>query len=422
MSAQLSPKHLARAFRSRNYRLFYGGQLLSLVGTWMSQIATSWLIYRLTSSAFLLGAVGFAAQFPSAVLAPWAGVQVDRMNRHRVLIVTQTAAMIQSFTLAALTLSGWITTGELLLLCAVQGAINAFDIPARQAFLSEMIVDRADLPNAIALNAAMFNGARLVGPAIGGLLISLTSEGTCFLIDGFSYVAVIYALYLMDVPARSIPPRTTNAWQDLVGGVRYVLASTAVRSLLMLVAATSLLGTAYIVLLPVYAKEIFAGGPEALGALMAASGCGALLGAITLAMRGSIIGLGRIIGSCGMALGVSIALFAYSTSFHLSLFLLFVAGFSMITLMAASNTIIQTLVDDNYRGRVMSFYAMAFTGMAPIGSLVGGSLAHRLGAQPAVCAGGICCVLAAAYFFRRLPDIRSDARPILVARGILSPE
>jgi MFS family permease len=420
MNTESSLHYLIRAFRSRNYRLFYAGQIVSLIGTWMSSIAMSWLVYRLTQSPLLLGAIGFASQFPTSLLSPWAGVHVDRINRHKVLVATQTVSMLQSFALALLTLTDQITVTHLLLLAAVQGLANAFDIPGRQAFLSEIVEDRRDLPNAIALNSAMFNAARLVGPAIGGVIISLTGEGICFLIDGFSYLAVITALLKMDVQSPPRAPRKTNITEDLKEGFSYVRTFAPVRSILSLVAITSLLGLSYVTLMPVYAKEILHGGPRMLGVLMGSSGLGALLGAVTLAMRRSVLGLGRVIAVAGMCLGLSICAFAFSSLPLLSMLMLFAAGFSTITMMAASNTVIQTLVDDSMRGRVMSYYAMAFTGMMPLGSLFGGWLALHIGAPLTAALGGVSCFFLALRFYTLLPRIRQQARPVLVERGILT--
>jgi len=414
-------KVLTRSFQYRNYRLFFGGQLLSLIGTWVSNVATSWLVYRLTGSTFLLGAMTFASQFPTAVFSPFAGVIVDRMDRRRVLLWTQSFSMLQSFLLAGLTLAGAITVNELLVLGAIQGCINSFDIPARQVLMSDIIVDRQDLPNAIALNSAMFNGARLLGPSIGGLIIALTGEGVCFLIDGCSFLAVIFSLFSLEITANSRPSAVTSAWTDLKQGVSYVAAARPINRLLLLIASVSLFGTAYIVLLPVFVKTIFLGGPTLLGFLMAASGLGAFLGATALALRKTIFGLGRIIGLAGLGLSISAAAFAASTNLFLAALLIFLAGFSMIVMMAACNSLIQSLVDDHMRGRVMSFYAMAFMGMMPIGSLLSGSLATHIGVRSTVISGACICFIAAALFLKNLPALRKEGHQILAAKGMTVP-
>ncbi len=415
-------RHTLRALRHRNYRLFFGGQLVSLVGTWMTTVAMSWLVYRLTHSAFLLGAVGFAGQVPAFLAGPLAGVLVDRWERRRVLLVTQTLAMVQSLSLAALTLAGRITVGELLGLALFQGFINAFDIPGRQAFLVEMIEDRADLPNAIALNSSMFNAARLVGPSIGGLVIAAVGEGWCFAIDGASYLAVIGSLLAMRVAARAGLGRPgAHVLADLRAGWRYVAGSPPIRSLLVLVATVSLFGMPYAVLLPIFAARVLHGGPHTLGFLMGASGVGALLGAIYLASRRTVLGLGRLLPRMVALFAAGIATFAFSRHLLLSLPALVFAGFGFMVQMASSNTLLQTLVDDDKRGRVMSFYSTAFVGSAPFGSLLAGAIAQHLGAPRTLAIGAAGLLLVAFWFARRLPGLREHVRPVYVARGILPP-
>jgi MFS family permease len=410
---------LGRSLRHRNYRLFFSGQSISLIGTWLTRIATSWLVYRLTHSALLLGLVGFAGQIPTFLLAPMAGVWVDRWNRHRVLVVTQVLAMVQSALLAFFALSGRITVIDVLVLMTLQGFVNAFDMPARQAFVVEMIEDRTDLPNAIALNSSMVNAARLVGPSVAGILIAAFGEGWCFLIDAISYLAVIASLLAMRVTPRPRRPRTSHVWAEFREGFQYVAGFGPIRSVLLLLALVSLMGMPYSVLMPVFASSVLHGGAHTLGFLMAASGLGALCGALYLASRSSVLGLGRIIALSAAAFGVGLVLFSQSRLVWLSLALMFVTGMGMMVQMAASNTILQTIVDEDKRGRVMSFYAMAFFGTAPFGSLLAGGLAQRIGAPNTLLIGGACCIAGALAFTRALPRIRRLVRPIYERLGIL---
>ena len=409
-----------RALRSRNYRLFFSGQTVSLVGTWMTRVATAWLVYRLTGSAVLLGVVSFCGQIPAFFLAPPAGVWVDRWNRHRALIVTQALSMAQSLALAALALSGTIQVWHIVALALFQGMINAFDMPSRQAFVVQMVDRREDLGNAIALNSSMVNVARLVGPAIAGLVIAAVGEGWCFLIDGLSYLAVIASLVAMRVSARPSPPRRRRAWQEFAEGWQYVRRSKAIRSLLLMLGLVSLMGMPYTVLMPVFASRILHGGPNTLGFLMSASGVGALAGAITLAMRRSVLGLGRRIALATALLGAALIGFALSRSLWLSLAVLPFAGFGMMQQMASTNTILQTIVDDDKRGRVMAYYAMAFQGMAPFGSLWAGALTARIGAPPTIVIAGALCLAGAAWFATKLGAIRTQVRPIYIRLGILT--
>ena len=412
-------KFAVRALRYRNYRLFFGGQSVSLIGTWMTRIATSWLVYRLTHSAFLLGVAGFSLQIPILLLGPFAGVWVDRLDRHRVLVITQILSMIQSFWLAALALSGRITIGEIIALSLFQGAINAFDMPARQAFVVQMVEDRADLSNAIALNSSMVNGARLIGPSLAGIIIAAFGEGYCFLIDGFSYIAVIISLLLMHITAQSVRPKRSDVLDELRDGWNYVAHFAPIRSILLLLALISLVGMPYTVLMPIFAGTVLHGGAHTLGFLMAASGVGALGGALVLATRRSVVGLGRVIAMTAGGFGVGLVAFANSRWLPLSLALLMVTGFSMMTQMASTNTILQTIVDEDKRGRVMSFYSMAFQGTAPFGSLIAGAAAARIGAPYTLMIGGSLCVVGAAWFCTELPKIRAIVRPIYRRMGII---
>lgn len=408
-----------RALRSRNYRLFFAGQSISLIGTWMTRIATSWLVYRLTGSAVLLGVVGFAGQIPALLLGPFAGVWVDRWDRHRTLVGTQVLSMLQSFALAGLTLPGIITTSEIIWLAVAQGVINAFDMPARQAFVIQMVENREDLGNAIALNSSMVNAARLLGPAIAGVVIAAAGEGFCFLADGFSYIAVIVSLLAMRIEAA--PPRREqhHVLRELAEGWRYVTGSVAIRSLLLLLALVSLIGMPYTVLMPIFASSALGGGPNTLGFLMAATGIGALAGAVTLALRRTVLGLGKQIVLADALFGGSLIVFGLSRNLWLSIAALAVTGYGMIQQMASTNTILQTIVDEEKRGRVMSFYSMAFMGMAPFGSLLAGGLAARIGAPRTVMITGAVCAAASIWFARVLPGIRREIRPIYRQLGIL---
>jgi MFS family permease len=417
--AQLGQLALLRALGSRNYRLFFSGQSVSLIGTWMTRIATSWLVYRLSHSAFLLGVASFAGQIPLFFLAPLAGVWVDRWNRHKTLIATQTLSMLQSFALALLALTHWITVADIILLSLFQGVVNAVDMPARQAFVVQMVDRREDLPNAIALNSSIVNAARLIGPALAGVVIAAIGEGYCFLIDGISYGAVILSLLLMRLPQTAPRGAPKRVIEELADGWDYVVHSVPIRSILLLLAAVSLLGMPYTVLMPIFATGVLHGGPDTLGDLMAATGVGALVGAVALASRRTVVGLGRVIPVSAGLFGAALVGFGLSKIFWLSMGLLLVAGFGMMRHLAASNTILQTILEEEKRGRVMSFYAMAFQGMAPFGSLLAGVIAAQIGAPETVMLSGALCMAGAAIFARALPRLRSLIRPIYVERGIL---
>lgn len=411
---------LLRALRHRNYRLFFSGQSVSLVGTWITRIATLWLVYRLTGSALLLGIVGFCGQIPTLLLAPFSGVLVDRWNRHRILVATQVLSMLQSLALAVLALAGVITVTEILVLQVAQGIINAFDTPARQAFVIEMVEQREELPNAIALNSSMVTGSRIIGPTIGGILIAAFGEGWCFMVDAISYLAVIASLLAMRLAAeRARTGRRTSAIEELREGVRYVSGFAPARTVLLLLALVSTMGMPYMVLMPAVASGVLHGGPHTLGFLMTASGVGALAGAMYLAARPSVLGLGRAIAIATATFGVGLAAFALSHTLWLSLGLLPIAGGGFMVQTASTNTILQTIVDERLRGRVMAFYAMAFLGTAPIGSLVAGVVASRIGVQMTILLGGLACVAGASWFALRLPKLRAMIRPIYIERGII---
>ena len=411
---------LLRALRHRNYRLFFAGQSLSLVGTWITRIATGWLVYRLTGSALLLGVVGFCGQIPTLFLAPVAGVFVDRWDRHRVLVVTQVLSMLQSAALAALALAGVITVAEVLALQVCQGVINAFDTPARQAFVVSMIEDRADLPNAIALNSSMVNASRILGPSIGGVLIAAVGEGWCFLVDAISYLAVIASLLAMRVPRAARTATGTRVLDELRAGFRYVTGFAPIRTALLLLALVSTMGMPYTVLMPAVAANVLHGGPHTLGLLMTASGGGALGGALYLATRRSVVGLGRAIAVAAGVFGLGLIAFGLSRTLWLSLLILPVVGGGFMVALAATNTIVQTITEEHLRGRVMAFYTMAFLGTAPLGSLLAGVLADRIGEPRTIVLGGVACVLGAAWFASRLPRLRELVRPIYVRQGIIA--
>jgi MFS family permease len=404
-----------RALRHRNYQLFFGGQLISLSGTWMQSVAQSWLIYRLTGSAVLLGLVSFSGQIPVFLFAPFGGAVADRFHRHRILLLTQTAAMLLASVLAALTLTGAVREWHLFTLASLFGLVNAFDIPARQAFVVDM-VGKEDLINAIALNSSMFNGARIVGPAVAGLLVAAVGEGWCFFANAVSYVAVLAGLLLMRVARKERPPSRGSAFERIREGFRFVARTGPVRALMLLLGLVSLMGMPYAVLMPIFADQILGGGPGSLGILMGASGVGALTGAVTLAARRSLQGLGRWIALASASFGACIILFSLSRSFWLSAALLVPAGFSMMTQMASSNTLIQSMVPDELRGRVMAVYSMMFMGMAPLGALLAGTLAGRLGAPLTVALGGAVCIVGAVVFRLRIPLYREEAQRLIVAQ------
>ena len=407
--------HFTRAFRHRNYQLFFGGQLISLTGTWMQSVAESWLVFRLTGSAALLGVTSFATLAPVFLFATLGGIVADRVDRRRVIIVTQSVSMVLPLTLAALTLSGHVRVWHVFILATCLGIVNAFDIPARQSFVVEM-VGREDLSNAIALNSSMVNGARVVGPAVAGLLVAAVGEGWCFLINGVSYVAVIAGLLMMKVPRRPRAMARRSAWRDTVDGFRFVAKTAPIHSLLILLGLLSFAGMPYSVLMPVFAESILKQGPQGLGLLMGASGLGALGGALSLLMRRGVRGLGRWVAVSAAAFGIALVAFSFSRTFWLSALLLIPVGAAMMVEMAASNTLLQAMVPDALRGRVMAFYSMMFMGMAPFGALFAGWVAERYGAPATVALGGVGCVAGAIVFSLRLPKIRNEARELIVAQ------
>jgi MFS family permease len=414
-----SSSPLWRSLRHRNYRLYLTGQLVSVCGTWMQQVALSWLVYRLTGSATLLGVVGFASQIPIFALGPIGGVISDRYSCHRVAVWMQCGALAQALLLSLLTLTGWIQPLHIILLGIALGIVYAFDMPARQALVHEM-VDAEDLANAVALNSSMINSARIVGPALAGLVVAKYGEGVCFMINAVSYVAVIVALLMMKLAER--PRRgtaTVSIGRSLIAGYRYVLATTPIRDLLILLGVVGVMGMPYMTLMPVFAAHVHRSGADALGMMFGAVGMGALIGALFLAQRKNIIGLGRVIVIATLGFGVGLIAFTVAREFWLSLLLLVGVGCGWMVLIAASNTALQTLADNDMRGRVMSLFSMMLVGMAPFGSLFAGWAADRLGAPLVVAMGGGFCAVAGIIFARQLPRLREAAKPILAARGIV---
>jgi len=396
-------KFLFRTLQSRNYRLFFIGQFISLIGTWIQQIAVSWLIYKMTNSVFLLGLVGFVSQFPTFVITPFAGVWSDRFNRHKILVLTQTLSLIQALVLAILVLSGAITVWQIILLSLFIGCVNAIDMPNRQSFVIYMIDDRNDLGNAIALNSAMFNGARFIGPFIAGVLIATVGEGICFLINALSYIAVIVAILSMNTDHIKVNISKTSVMEELKEGFTYVFGNTRIRAMLILVSLTSIMGVPFIVLMPAFAKDILQGGPHTLGFLMSALGAGALLGAFYLASRTNIKGLQKIINMGAFIFGIGLIGFSFSRSLWISILMVFIAAFGMMLQVASTNTWLQTNVDDDKRGRTMSFYVVSFMGMAPFGSLLAGSVAGFIGVPYTIFTGGTVCILGAILFWKLFP-------------------
>lgn len=407
------------ALRSRNYQLFFAGQGISLIGSWMTQVATVWLVYQLTNSPLMLGVVGFTSQIPSFFLAPFGGVLVDRWNTRKILIITQSLAMMQSLSLATLALTGIINIWHIIFLSLFQGVINALDAPARQTFVPEMIERRSDLSSAIALNSSLVNGGRLIGPAIAGIVIARVGASYCFLIDGISYIAVIAAFLAMKVKPKQITAITGNTLQRLKEGYIYAFSSPLIRSVLLLLALFSLMATPYITLIPIFATQILDGDARTLGFLTSASGIGALIGGIYLSTRKSVLGLGKIIAVAPALCGIGIIVFALSRTLWLSILMLLVVGLGSILQISSSNTIIQTIVEDDKRGRVMSLFTMSFLGMFPFGNLLAGILAERIGAPYTLTIGGVFCILGSLLFAKYLPKIRQATRSIYQQKGII---
>jgi MFS family permease len=406
-----------RSLKHRNFQLFFSGQIISLVGTWMDMVAEAWLVYRLTGSSLLLGTVTFAGQLPVLLISPFAGLVADRLNRRKIVIATQFASMIIAGILAGLTLSKRVTVEQVIILAALMGVVNAFDIPARQSFLVEM-VGREDLMNAIALNSSMFNAARIIGPSIAGILVASFGEGWCFFANSVSYIAVIAGLLLMKVPPRPRAAESVSPFEHIAEGFRFVRHAGPIRALLLLVGLVSLVAMPYAVLMPVFAAKILHGNARTLGILMTSAGLGALIGALMLASRRGVKGLSRIVSIACAAFGLTLILFSFSHWWILSALLLIPVGFSVMTQMGSTNTLIQSMVPDRLRGRTMAVYSMMFLGVAPFGALLSGWSADRIGAPHTLALGGVIAILGAIAFARHLPKIRIEARQLLDAASV----
>ncbi len=412
-------KNIFRSLKYRNFQLFFGGQSISLIGTWIQRIAMPWLVYDLSNSVVLLGVISFAGQIPTFLMAPFAGVFVDRKNRYHILIAAQILAMFQALTLAALFFFGMLQVWHILLLSVILGLVNAFEMPARQSLMIEMVEKREDLGNAIALNSSMVNGARLLGPSIAGVLIAFTGEGICFLINGLSYIVVIYSLLRMKINLKDRSGKRSRVLSELQEGFKYTFGFKPIRFIILLLAVVSLMGMPYSVLMPVFAKEILHGSSNTFGFLMGASGLGALSGALYLASRKNAAGLEKLIPVAAAVFGAGLILLSLTRVFLLSVFMMVITGAGMMLGMASSNTVIQTIVDDNKRGRVMSFYAMAFMGTAPFGSLISGGLAKIVGTPLTLAIGGTTCLVGAFFYLRKLPALQNSINPVYEKLGIL---
>jgi MFS family permease len=412
-------KIIFRSFQYRNYRLFFGGQSISLIGTWMQRIAMPWLVYHITGSVVLLGVVSFAGQIPTFLLAPVAGVLTDRWNRYYVLIASQIVGMIQAFILAWLYYAGTIEVWHIVVLSVVLGVFNAFDVPSRHSFVVDLVEKREDLGNAIALNSLMFNGARLIGPSVAGVLLASAGEGICFLINALSYIFVIASLLFMKVPVREKLKSNTRIFNEMQEGFLYAFSFAPIKHLILLLGLVSLMVMPYSVLMPVFAKEILHGGSNTFGYLMGAAGFGALLGGLYLASKRTILRLDNLVPFSAAISGIGLIAFSLSTNFVLSMCMMVIAGLGMMLHTAASNTILQTIVEEDKRGRVMSIYTLAIMGTAPFGSLMAGGLAKIIGPPDTILAGGIACIAGALLFFRKLPELKNIVRPVYVKMGLI---
>jgi MFS family permease len=408
-----------RSLQYRNYRLFFGGQSISLIGTWMQRIAMPWLVYNLTGSAFLLGLVSFAGQIPTFLLAPLAGVVTDKFSRYRVLLITQVISLFQALILALLSLAGVIQIWHIVVLSIALGCVNAFDVPSRHSFVIEMVEKKEHLGNAIALNSMMFNGARLIGPSIAGLILATAGEGICFLINAVSYIFVVISLLSMKIQKKEMTRKSGNLLNDMKEGFRYTFGFVPIKHLLILLGIVSLMGSSYQVLMPVFAKEILHGNSSTFGFLMGAAGVGALAGAIFLASRETLIKLGRIIPAASAMFGAGLVVLSFTKYFPVSLLLMIIIGLGLMLQTASSNTILQTITDDDKRGRVMSFYTIAIMGTAPFGSLLAGSLAKVIGTPYTILIGGISCIAGAFLFYKKLPELKKIVHPVYVKMGLI---
>jgi len=407
------------SLRSRNYRLYFFGQCISLIGTWMQQVALSWMIYRLTGSVLLLGTVAFVAQIPSFLISPFAGVFTDRFERRRILLFTQAMFMLEALALAFLSLSGLIQVWHIFAFAMFVGIVGSFDAPARQSMIVELVDRKEDLSNAIALNSAMFNSARLIGPSVAGILIALVGEGYCFLINGLSYIAVIGALLMMRITTVQKSKGQKNIFADFVEGFRYCYRFFPIRALLMMVTLLSLFGQPFMVLVPAFAKDVLGGDSHTQGFILSSVGAGALMAAIYLAARKSVLGLGKVVSLTGVIFGLGLAAISLTNVHWLVFVLLVPTGFGMVAMLASCNTLLQTLTDDDKRGRVMGFYVMAMMGLAPFGSLLYGMVAEWVGVQHTLLVGGIICMAGALYFEHWRPVVRRMARRVQVQEGIV---
>ena len=412
-------KVVFRSLQYRNYRLFFTGQSVSLIGTWMQRIALPWMVYHMTGSVFLLGIVSFAGQVPTFILAPFAGVLTDRWRRYRVLLVTQIVSLVQALILAILALAGVIQIWHIVALSIMLGCINAFDIPSRHSFVVEMVEKKEDLGNAIALNSMMFNGARLIGPSIAGVMLATTGEGVCFLINAISYIFVVMSLLMMRIEKRETVKKKGNLLKDMKEGLDYTFGFAPIKYLLILLAVVNLMGASYQVLVPVFAKEILHGGSDIFGFLMGAAGFGALIGAVYLASRETVLKLGRLIPAATALFSIALIVLSFTKLFILSGVMMVFIGLGLMLQTASSNTILQTITDDDKRGRVMSFYTIAIMGTAPFGSLLGGFLAKTMGTPYTMLIGGVVCLAGAALFMKKLPELKSIVRPVYIKMGII---
>lgn len=412
-------KIVFRSLQYRNYRLFFGGQSISLIGTWMQRIALPWMVYHITGSAFLLGLVSFAGQIPTFLLAPVAGVFTDKFNKYRVLLITQIASLVQALILAVLAMAGVITIWEIVILSIIMGCINAFDTPSRHSFVIEMVGRKEDLGNAIALNSMMFNGARLIGPSIAGLMLATTGEGICFLINAISYVFVIASLLSMNVKPSAEERKRGDIVKDLRDGFNYAFGFPPIKHILILLSVVNIMGASYQVLMPVFAKEVINGDSGTYGFLMGAAGLGALVGAFYLASRETVIKMGKIIPAATGLFGFGLVILSFTSYFYFSVLLMIFIGLGMMLQTASSNTILQTITDDDKRGRIMSFYTMAIMGTSPFGSLIAGSLAKAIGTPETIFIGGLTCVIGAFFFYRKLPELKKNVRPVYIKMGLI---
>jgi MFS family permease len=408
-----------RSLRHRNYRLFFGGQSISLIGTWMQRITMPWLVYHMTGSAFQLGLVSFAGQIPTFILSPLAGAVTDKFPKYRILLVTQIISLIQAMILAILALTGTIHIWHIVVLSIILGCVNAFDVPSRHSLVIEMVEKKEDLGNAIALNSMMFNGARLIGPSIAGIMLATAGEGVCFLINAISYIFVIVSLTMMTINKQGKTVSNGNLFEEMKEGLNYTFGFKPIRHIIILLAVVNLLGASYQVLMPVFAKDILGGGSGIYGFLMGAAGLGALAGATYLASKETVIKLGRIIPAASAMFGLGLVAMSFSRHLSAALVFIAIAGLGLMLHTASSNTILQTITDDDKRGRVMSFYTLAIMGTAPFGSLLAGSLAKLLGTPVTVFIGGLSCIAGALVFYRRLPELKKTVRPVYVKMGLV---